>query len=463
METTHTRPRLSAEPPRTLSLDRGADTLALVRRVFGCLPRSSLVVIGLQSGTTGGHMRVDLPRSGEDPVGYARRAAECIAGPDARPQPQAAVLLLFVQEEPHPGWAADRSARPFARLLEALSLIFEAEYGVEVPKIWAVGGGKMRDYECPESSCCPYPGEDTASLLAEAEARYSWLREPEDSSGSVSFNDPAAQVRGFESGGLRDPEFLRAVSDHRARLSDQRGDDGAAAHALLTSWDSALEITAETGSVDWLTARPEVVAELMIAAGHTGMRDTLIPLAAEGFVTALCGYLGHRAAAEPGDDLVSAAQVLRGPPGQQIPDGLASPEVLEDVLQSYRLSFLGRTGRRPDWRRMDALTDLLSALAGCAEGEPLTHLMVLMAWVEWARGRGSCAGAFIDRCRELAPEDELIRLIEQYMVLGGICPWARVKVHSWSWWWSSAAGASGSDPHDRSSEENSEKISKDRE
>ena len=56
-----------------------------------------------------------------------------------------------------------------------------------------------------------------------------------------------------------------------------------------------------------------------------------------------------------------------------------------------------------------------------------------MGWLEWARGRGSIAGAYIDRCLAEYPEDQLAQLIGRYMDVGGICPWARVKRHSWSW------------------------------
>lgn len=432
------QPLNSRNPEPTLSFDRPGDNLVLVRRTFGRLPRSSLVIIGLQGGVTGGHMRVDLPEPTTAVADYARRAAECIAGMDAHPPPEAVVLLLFVEEEPDVSWVEDPSARPHAALVESLSSIFEAEYGVEVPKIWIVGGSRMRDYQCLTSSCCPFPGEDTASLLADAEVRHPWLCDLGGSFGRASFEDPSVQVHRFESGGLREAEFLTAVSEHGDTLAESGRGGGAEVHDLLLHWDSALEITAEVRSADWLAVRPESAAQLLAVAKWPGLLDTLIPLAAEGFATGLCGYLGHRAAADSGEDPLRAARLLRDRYGEQIPDDLASSEDLETLLHGYRLSFLGRTGRRPDWRRMDALRDLLSALAGCAETESLTHMMALMGWIEWARGRGSCAGAFIDRCRELTPEHELAQLIEQYMALGGISPWARVKVHSWSWWHSSA-------------------------
>lgn len=426
--------RTQSDDERTLSLDRPGDTLAMVRRTFGSLPRDSLVVLGLQEGSTGGQMRVDLPPAEHDAVSYARRVAECIAGQDARPRPCAVVLLLLTEEEPEPSWEQDPAGRPWAALMEALCLIFDVEYGVAAPKVWVVGGDRMRDYECLESSCCPYPGREVSALLEEAEARHPWLGAAGGPGEGEQCGSPAERVQGFESGGLRGAEFLRAVSDHGAELARRRAQGGAEVHELLVQWDSALEITVETGDAAWLAARPETAAALVAVCATPALRDTLIPLASVGFAAALCGHLGHRAAAEVDDDPVRAAQLLRDRHGEQLPAGLDLPEDLEAVMTEYRHSFLGRTGRRPDWLRIDALAQLLGALTGSADGEALTHLMSLMAWIEWARGRGSCAGAFVDRCREIAPESELARLIEQYMALGGICPWARVKVHSWSWW-----------------------------
>lgn len=203
----------------------------------------------------------------------------------------------------------------------------------------------------------------------------------------------------------------------------------------LAAWDLALtqlsrssDPTSPIGAAPWQGTReharqePNAQAQKIIdllAPLRTGFeRDLLIPLAALGLDQAMLG--------------------LRRRPGLET---AALDPADARLWQDYASCFLGETERAPDWDRVDALESVLRELVPYARGVERENLLCLMAWIEWARGRGTAAGSFIDRCLQEFPDNEFSRLIERLMQLKGVCLWARVKQHSWSWSRSSVATA----------------------
>ncbi len=131
------------------------------------------------------------------------------------------------------------------------------------------------------------------------------------------------------------------------------------------------------GSAEWLLESPEQIAAMLVAVVDTGLRDTLIPMAAVDFDTAIYGYLAFCAGRRTGLEPEQAAQLIGG-------GGQASPEDLPARVEDYERSFLGQTGRTPAWERIDALETVLRAVHPFAGAEARSHILSLMGWVEWA-------------------------------------------------------------------------------
>lgn len=435
-----------------LSLNHPGETLALVAHIFGFLPEESLVVIGLDGGITCGHLRIDLPAgAGSAPPehleDFAGSIADCLFGQEEEPSPGAALVLILAPEPAMPG------RRPYAGLLAALRSAFRAARGTEVVQTWYAGGGHIRDYDCQEETCCPYPGLAVGEELSRVLTAHPMFAGRDDvlgndgalaHGGAPALGAPADILAWFETppfsvGAAHRPggaaavpsaaeiaQVEAAVETHVRRFGELSQEGGRPPYLCVAAWDVALSRAEAEGSAEWLLESPEQIAAMLVAVVDTGLRDTLIPMAAVDFGTAIYGYLAFCAGRRTGLEPEQAAQLIGG-------GGQASPEDLPARVEDYERSFLGQTGRTPAWERIDALETVLRAVHPFAGAEARSHILSLMGWVEWARGRGSVAGAYIDRCLEQSPENQLAQLIGRYMDVGGICPWAKVRRHSWSW------------------------------
>ncbi|MBO0595967.1 DUF4192 family protein [Nesterenkonia sp. E16_7] len=407
----------SDPPPGPLDITNPADCLALVRHTFGRLPPESLIVIGLLDGCTGGHMRLDLKPALQEPFTCARMVADCLAGEGSSPAPEAAMVMLIGDEAASPS-----QHETWRCCLEALRIVLEAEYCVRIVQTWFLAAENVRDPLCADPACCGLPG------LGIGELRIPTLGGLQN---GLPGGDPAPLEKAAAAFLQRAP-----VADPRieALLADLR--TGSATHPLpetrqlrrrLHAWNLALARAAapqQGRRIDAVAPRSEdqrATSEEPFAQARnlielltqlrTGFdRDLLIPLATLGLDHAMAG-VRHR-------------ECLTGSP----------PERAEAaMLQLYAASFLGETRSRPDWERVDGLEDVLNTLVPYARGVEREHLLCLMAWIEWARGRGTAAGSFIDQCLSEFPDNELSRIIERLMQLKGVCLWARTKQHSWSW------------------------------
>ena len=426
-----------------LSLNRPGDTLALVSWTFGFLPKNSLVVIGLDDGITGGHLRVDLPAGAaqapaENLGDFADSIGECLLGAEASPVPEAALVLIFAPEEAEPG------RRPYAGMLKALKASFAARGDTPVVHTWYVGGGHIRDYDCGEQSCCGYPGLEVRQemdAVLQKHPLFSARDHGRTRGGPVAGDQgPEAVVHWFEAPlsdgeasvgeilySADEVEQLREdVASHRNRFDSMTAQDGRPPYVCAAAWDAAISRTEVNGSAGWLFECPDQLAAMLTAVADSGMRDAIIPMAALDFDTALCGYLVLSAGPRSGRHREKIAELL-GREGRPIPGDL------DAAVEDFQAAFLGDTGRRPDWERIDALEMVLRVAHAFGDAPARSHVLSLMVWVEWARGRGSIAGAYVDRCVERYPQNRLAQLLGRYMDVGGICPWAQVKQHSWSW------------------------------
>lgn len=423
---TQTTPEGPISTP-TAHLDRPGDSLALVQHTFGYMPERSLVLIGMAGGSSGGHLRVDLSPGAADPSGMARQCAEWIAGPGAEPAPEAVIALLFTAEAPgveHHG--------VYDPLIDALAAILESEHDAELLHVWHAGAGRIRNYSCRDQECCPYPGFEAQSQLDESLRRLPELGVP-------AAGGPDALLAEFLSPEHRPSAASRRVMSRLASAVQEP----LAAQDLLTLWDSAISRTQRAGGARWLHTAEERAAGLLSTLGTKRGRDALVPLASVGYLTALAGTVYHDASAH---DLTGAAvgEGLRRELGPLLPGVLTQAE-LDRHLEEYAACWLGATGAPPQWARVQALESLMRELLPYAEAPEREAVLTLKAWIEWAKGRSSVSGAAVRLVREefgQTSDCTMAELIDQFSHAFGVCPWARVKTHSYSWWRSLGRDAS---------------------
>ena len=185
-------------------------------------------------------------------------------------------------------------------------------------------------------------------------------------------------------------------------------------------------------------ANPEAAGFLLASLHARPVRDTLLVMAALGMEQALSGAAGcnllsadgKRPLVPPGFGPAAAAEYAGGQGGgrRQRSDGAA--QVFRDVL-------VGQSRRAPQWRGMDAafsvFTELLAAAAAdrCADREATAALLSLLAWIEWARGRGSRAQVYLIRCLAAYPGYRLAQLLEELLATGLFPLWARTAGTAW--------------------------------
>ena len=395
-------------PPEVIKVQGAGDALALVQHGLGFMPEESLVVVGLHRKRSGAHLRIDLRAGVDHPQSLARWVCEHLAGAKTSPHPDGAVIYLFTSEVPAPPALGDAALRPFAGLQESLVRLLRDDYGIGVVQTWWVGGGRIRDYDCEAESCCPYPGEDVEVAAHSAVHSHITAR------GRRLLQTPTQMVDEFLSAA---PTLTAAMIERAAAVEmEQRAllDVEDEALMALLCWDELIseeQAVSEDDSATpredrWYRGRAEQLGRMAASLTFGDLRDAIFVVAAESFHLAAVGL-----------------RVLRRSRAGEAP---------EEGVGRFRHVLSGSTGDRPSWDRVDALARLLAHLQPVMSDAGRAESLALMGWIEWARGRGTISGAYLDRCLDHVPRHPLGELLTLYTDGGAICPWAMVREHSWS-------------------------------
>lgn len=398
---------VNADSP--LSIDRPGDALALVRHTFGDLPQDSLVVVGLSAGTTGGHLRMDLDPVLRDPDRGVALAASWLAGEEAQPAPEAAFAVVFSgpsMASSEGGCEPDAelldSAVEMSALMQQLRATLVEHYSVPLVRTWHVSGDAIRDGDCADPQCCPYPGTPVGPALQQA-----WERCPELAS-SPGLPSSAAEIQEFLSELPRSSPH--SPSSAYSSSSPRPAGEMPNASVALSLWDMAISAYAETGSTSW--ALEEQRRQILSASvGLPGFIESLMVCAAADVDTA---HAGHTPRA----------------------DHSRASSTDESMSRHYRAVLMGCTAAAPHWHRVEALEHLLRALVPFTE-DHVADLLSGKAWVEWAKGRGSAADEALKHAYAYDPAHPSARFLQALFEVTGPCPWARVKRDSYGWWSSS--------------------------
>ena len=440
-------------PRNPYRVNAPADILSLVPHTLGFEPRESLVLMALCGGRLGATLRLDLPPGpGREP----RRGSG--KGPRTQPAVKAAanaayaatacrfltsdseadgVLLALYTDL---AWK-DPARPPYRPLVRRLEKDLAAA-GIPLQDGWLVGPETWRDYFCTQPDCCPWPGaprSQIADSMLNTELVYR---------GSAFASSLETAV-----GGSFPTQWpnRREVADSQARFGGQlagRWCERDQFHRTLGLWgecfagggpeggaDPYAEDTEGAGDPDArsgsrLHSGSEYAGFLLASLCDRGIRDALLVLAAVGEHAAVYGAEANglvRPQAHPvvlpggarGDAHESGAVPL-------LPRSRARSVAAAD----FRRILVGR-GDAPDWKVLDRAHAVFSDLVPAADREAKAALLSLLAWMEWARGRGSRAHVHLQHALDACPGYRLALLLHELLGTGILPDWTGSREGSW--------------------------------
>ena len=367
------------------------DFLALVPTLAGFRPERSIVCVAFHGNRTVGVLRHDLPRRARDraalvstiigtlcrmpgvdavvPVVYSDATFA-----DSRGVPERALLGLFAKRARQAGFL----------VRDALCRAADA---------W----GSFLDPDTPPAGH-PLVLVDESAVARRAPAEIEVLASP-----TASSELPET-----------DPEMAAAIA---TAIADFRSVDRAeAAITRLGHLVDPVELV-ETLVARGVAEHPPIrLAWFLHLASRPPLRDAMMLQFAFGVAV---GEAAH-------DDAMASAD--RAEQHGESMDELVRRETAEgaadEVSDLLTRLLLGQSSLRPERRRVERALTLLRQLVadaprGCAVGP-----LCIAAWLAWCLGRGSAAGAFLDRALEEEPEHPMASLLHAFIGSGALPDWA---------------------------------------
>lgn len=363
--------------------------LALVPRLAGFMPAQSLVCVAFEGRRTLGVLRHDLPRRSRDRTALVSAVISYLC---RMPGVDAIAPVVYTDE----GFA-DHGGAPERRLVELLCRrAAEAGFGVRDALCRAADGwGSFLDAELPSGG---RPLEELDVVPARGLHPHDELAE-----------GPSAPAR------LPEPDEHRAAAIARELRRIERADAGDTIFRALGDDVDPVEL------VERLLA-PRASSALRRAwflhlASRPVFRDGMMLQFAFGPVVGAAAHddavdLAERAEAqgESVDALIRREFAGHGP-------GLEVSEFLSRLM-------LGRTGLQPDRARLERALVVVREVVADAPASHRSGPLCIAAWLCWALGRGSAAGALLDAVLTADPDYSMARLLEHYLGTGALPDWA---------------------------------------
>jgi hypothetical protein len=374
--------------PTVVTAHEPQDFLALVPQLAGFQPRNSVVLVAFRGNRTCGAMRFDLPDSTSAKV-HKSIALSIIGMLCKIPGVDALVPVVFTDDL--------IGAGPVAQLDFARTLIRRAR----------LSGFRVRDALCHAAD------------------------------GWVSYLDPDLTVRPLREvsaspvNALIDTELPDAADG--ARLPDAgfvvKEQVGRALRALTERMER-FDADAETGLDDPGSGDDENAAVLEDL--HAGLDDpmlmfeTTLDADPETLDAAACARLLFCVQHPPTRDAV----LLQFAWGIQVGDAVldsnlryAADRIVDAVIEDASRRLLG-DAPRPDPARIDRALTLLKWLTAVAPRPARPAPLVMLAWLNWALGRGTSAGLLIRQALEIDADYGMAALLYQLFASGHMPEWA---------------------------------------
>lgn len=353
-----------------LSLSDCDDVLAYIPHALGFHPQKSLVLLLIVGQRLEATLRVDLPGKihPEDRQAWVDQVLGLLR---RLPQIRSVVAVVYAADEtqnPH--------RIPYREVIGELDLAL-ALTDVHLRQAWCLSGDRLWDYaEDDVKATSPRPnvalGDTNLSLVFAGSAP---LDRPWDGTGIPEWDD----------------------AEHVRRLAtslEQDVLDG------LEQWAEVLDM-GDAQALAFLHCSQFDAARMLAGLKKRIVRDVLPYLAGVGAEQTI---------------KMTEQLCLNSVTGQAKP--------LADFL-------LGRGWQCPDWKRIERLWTICRDLLGVALDEERHALLCILAWIEWARGRGSMAIVLLDRVLDEQGDYRLAQLLRELMNRGAMPEWATDELRAW--------------------------------
>lgn len=353
-----------------LSLECAEDILAYVPHALGFHPSESAVLLLMVDKKLEATLRVDLPK--HDSAGERRPWVEQVCELVGKlPQLTGALCVLYSNDPPPTG-----RELPYHQLLAELSESFDARR-TPLHQAWFVNRGMVWNYngavpEERENPACPELSDTYLRMVLAGSAP---LHEPWDGEG----------VPEWENAGT-----IRSLAE------SLDGD----MYDCLDTWAALLETDAYQSEAT-MRSEPLVAARLLSGLEIRLVRDILPYLAGVG--------------------AVAARTAVRE---------LALRDT-EERAQELAYFLLGGGANTPEWKRLENLWFICRDLLGVARAGQRSALLCILAWIEWAKGRGSMSMALLRTALDSDPEYRLAQLLQQLLYRGIMPEWATDPQRAW--------------------------------
>lgn len=445
------------------------DILAFIPHSLGFVPQESLVLMTMDSSRLGATLRLDLPAAAVDYSDFAVRVTELLRSDRAA---NGVLMALYTDRK----WKKP-GVPPYRKLVNQLGRHL-ADAGLPLRDGWLVSDSAWREYFCTDSGCCPWPGRPlsqigdstlSAEMVFRGSAYASSLEEavgqdlPPVWEGGQQLLHRARYSRRIQGNWCGSSQFAGTLAVWNAFMNSAAPEDEEPRSRGAGGPENP---EAQRRGCPQLRSDPEAAGFLLASLHARPVRDTLLVAAALGSARALggaeaCGLLS----VDEGPPLLPAPGGTQLPvpplPGRDGPAagspgcraaGSAGPATGSgpgrdsrrkdpDEEQVFREVLIGQYAGKPDWSRMDAAFAVFSELLAAsglgggsdveADQEAAAALLTLLAWIEWARGRGSRAQVYLGRCLETCPGYRLAELLEELLATGMFPVWARKAGTAW--------------------------------
>lgn len=405
----------AAEPP--FSVTSPADILSYILHTLGFQPRESLVLLTMSGKRVGATLRVDLPTPDMDVTAYAAGLCSILRSDTAA---DGALMVLYTQQP----WAEGEKP-PHEGLVRCLDPALDAA-GLRLRDGWLVTDSVWRDYFCDDPACCPWPGHPLASV------RDSPLNAELVYRGSSYADSLAAAVEDRLPGPWPDAGQIQQICRRFETRYRRRWTATAQFADTLALWDRVLSVTGPAAPAAGLDR--DLTAYLVASLGSRTVRDAVLVLAALGLDTAVDGARSNSLLHLDGDhaELPESCRIMLGDrAGRSAPDGARQDSPGSAAGCDFGGVLAGRYGGRLAWGRLDSAHGLFAALSAAAADEPRAALLAMLAWIEWARGRGSRAHVYLVESMKEVPGYALARLLDEVVARGGLPSWSCNKELAW--------------------------------
>lgn len=363
--------------------------LALVPTLAGFRPERSLVCVAFTGNRTAGVLRYDLPRRARDRTPLAA----AIVGTVCRMRDVDAIVPIVYTDE---RFETARGLPERALLSMLVKRAEQAGFLVRDALCHAADGwGSLHDSATPSTG---HP----LSMIDESPVK--WLA-PAD---LEILGSPA------EAGELPPPDAATAAALADALAELTGASRGAALIGLgpdsdpVTLVETLLDREAEHS--------PLRLAWFLHLASLPALRDAMMLQCAFGVVV---GEAAHDDAIETAERAAARDMSVAGLVVHEMADG-ATGEVSEMLSRLL----LGQSSLRPDRRRVERALAMLRPLVADAPALHRIGPLCMAAWLAWSLGRGSAAGAFIDRALAIDPGHSMAGLLAAYIGSGALPDWA---------------------------------------